>query len=287
MDDDMGDVKGEDGMDGVMYTGDGEGDDDDDAGRRDSEPARKRQNTGNSTQGSYHQHSSTYPPIAANRASSSQNNLRPYYPPSSTKPTNISPKLAPSSISSFHGANQSNVFAQTGMTESPRPLSPGQQEQHRLGGPEGGLHGPHSPNMSQHLHQQNFTRSRGTPPAGLGPPSTNSGSHLPSLPGLNALAPKQSSQGGKGSGPSKLHHQAMGAPATPSQQGSMSSHGGSGSSMREVMDNQVDVWQYVREIESRMARMEKEHNTQISTMQNEITTLRAQLAEQHVNSSQT
>jgi hypothetical protein len=66
----------------------------------------------------------------------------------------------------------------------------------------------------------------------------------------------------------------------------MSSHGGSGSSMREVLGNQVDVWQYVREIESRMARTEKEHDDKISTLQNEITTLRAQLAQQHVNNTQ-
>lgn len=286
IDDELGDGKGEDGMDGVMYTGDGEGDEDDDDGRRESEPARKRQNTGNSTSSSYHQHSSTYPPIAANRASTGQNNLRPYYPASSTQSTNISPKLAPSSISSLHNANQSNVFAQGGggMTESPKPLSPGQQEQHRLGATDGSLHGSRSPNVSQHLHQQNFARGRGTPPI-LAPPTSNSGPHLPTLPGLNPLAPKQGSQGGKGSGPSMLQHQQMAAP--PSQPGSMSSHGGSGSSMREVMGNQVDVWQYVREIESRMARMEKEYNERISTMQNEITTLRAQLAQQHVNNAQT
>ena len=55
--------------------------------------------------------------------------------------------------------------------------------------------------------------------------------------------------------------------------------------MREVMGNQVDVWQYVREIEARMARMEKEHNDKIATLQHEITTLRAQLAQQHVNNT--
>lgn len=286
MDDDMGDGKGEDGMDGVIYTGDGEGDEDDDAGRRESEPARKRQNTGNSTQGSYHQHSSTYPPIAANRASSSQNNLRPYYPAASTQATNISPKIAPSSISSIHNANQSNVFAQGGMTESPKPLSPGQQEHHRHGVSESSLRGSRSPNMSQHLHQQSFGRGRGTPPMGFAQPNAASGPHLPSLPGLNPLAPKQGSQGGKGSGPSMLQHQPMAAPATASQPGSMSSHGGSGSSIREVMGNSIDVWQYVRDIETRMARMEKEHNERISTMQNEITTLRAQLAQQHVNNTQ-
>jgi uncharacterized small protein (DUF1192 family) len=51
------------------------------------------------------------------------------------------------------------------------------------------------------------------------------------------------------------------------------------------MGNQ-DVWAYVREIEARMARMEREHNEKIATLQTEITTLRAQLAQQHVNNSQ-
>jgi hypothetical protein len=285
IDDELGDGKGDDGMDGVIYTGDpdGEGDEDDDGNRRDSVPSRKRQNTGNSTQGSYHQHSSTYPPIAANRGSSSQNNLRPYYPGSSTQQTNVPPKAAPSSISSIHNAN-TNVFAQGGMTESPRPLSPGQQEQHRLGAPEGSLPGSRSPSLSHHMQQQqNYSRGRGTPPTGLAPPVASNGPHLPSLPGLSPMPPKQGSQGGKGNGPSMLQHQTMAAPGSSSQPGSISSHGGSGSSMREVMGSQVDVWQYMREMESRMARMEKEHNDKITTLQNEITTLRAQLAQQHVN----
>ena len=51
------------------------------------------------------------------------------------------------------------------------------------------------------------------------------------------------------------------------------------------MGNQ-DVWAYVREIEARMARMEREHSEKIATLQTEITTLRAQLAQQHVNNSQ-
>jgi uncharacterized small protein (DUF1192 family) len=66
----------------------------------------------------------------------------------------------------------------------------------------------------------------------------------------------------------------------------MSSQGGSGSSMREVMGTNTEVWTYVREIEARMARMEKEHNEKIASLQNEITTLRAQLAQQHVNNTQ-
>ncbi|KAI8935708.1 hypothetical protein NX059_007229 [Plenodomus lindquistii] len=238
---DMGDGKGGEGMDGVVYTGEPDDEDElDDEGRRVSEPARKRQNTGNSAQ------------------------------------------AAPSSISSIHNANQSNVFGQVGMTESPKPLSPGQQEHRRLGAPEANMHGSRSPSISQHM----YGRARGTPPVPLAPPTANGAPHLPSLPGLNPLASKQGSIGGKTNGPSLLQNQAMAAPGSSSQPGSMSSHGGSGSSMRDVMGNQVDVWQYVRDIEARMARMEKEHNERISTLQNEITTLRAQLAQQHVNNTQ-
>ncbi|OAL06924.1 hypothetical protein IQ06DRAFT_5365 [Phaeosphaeriaceae sp. SRC1lsM3a] len=247
MDDDLADGKGDGDMDGVVYTGenDGEGEDDEDGGRRVSEPARKRQNTGNSTQ-------------------------------------------APSSISSLQNANGSNVFAQGGMTESPKPLSPRQQEQHRLGARDNSLPGSRSPNMSHHIHQQNLARgsARGTPPMNLAPPNTSNGPHLPTLPGLNPLAAKPGSQSSKSNGPAILQQSPMGAPPGPaSQTGSMSSHGGSGSSIRD-MGGQVDVWHYVREMEARMARTEKEHTDMIATLQNEVTTLRAQLAQQHVNNSQ-
>jgi hypothetical protein len=281
IDEEMGDGK-EDGMDGVVYTGDNEeGDDDDDGDRRISEPARKRQNTGNSTQGSYHQHSSTYPPIAANRASVGQDTHRPYFPAPTSQATNFSPKGAPSSISSLHNANQPHTYAQGGMTESPKPISPSQQDHYRVGATDNSLPGSRSPNMS-HMQQQAYSRgaARGTPPVALAPPN---GPHLPSLPGLSAMA---SQVGGKSNGPSMLQHQQMAAPGSRSQPGSMSSHGGSGSSIREVMGNPMDVWQYVRDIEARMARMEKEHDSKISTLQTEITTLRAQLAQQHVNNVQ-
>lgn len=297
IDDDLGD---KDEMDGVIYHGehDGDerlsGDEDSASGRRVSEPARKRQNTGNSTQGPYHQHSSTYPPIAANRGSSGSTNLRPLYPPSSVgtgssrdHTTNSSPKIAPSSLSSIHfNANQPGVFAQGGMTESPKPLSPGHVEHHRVHAPEGSLPGTRSPNMTQQIHQQNFARGagRGSSPMGLPPPhGANNVPHLPTLPGLNPMpAPHKGSQGGKGNGPSMLQHQQMPAPGTSSQPGSTSSHGASSaSSIREIMGNrEVDVWQYVREIEGRMARMAEEHEQKMTRLQDEVTTLRAQLSQQ-------
>lgn len=241
IDDDMVDGKGED-MDGVVYhEPDGEGEDDEDgSGRRVSEPARKRQNTGNSTQ-------------------------------------------APSSISSLHfnNANQPNVYSQGGMTESPKPLSPGQLE-HRLNVPDSSYPGPRSPSMSHQVHHQNMARGsgRGGSPIGLAPPHGNAGPHLPSLPGLDPMINKRGSQGGSKNGPSMLHQQ-LTNPGTSSQPGSMSSHG-SASSMREAMGNQnVDVWQYVRDMEARIANLQKDHETQLSVMQGELNTLRAQLAQQH------
>jgi len=288
--DELPDGSRDESMDGVIYHGgehDGEGDEDEDDGRRDSMPARKRQNTGNSTQGGYHQHSSTYPPLAVNRPQIGQNSLRPLYPPGSSGPsgnqsTNESPKLAPGSLSSLHyTASQANMFGHGGMTESPKPLSPGQQE-HRLNGPDGSM--PRSPNT-----HPSFPRGAGrvSSPMGMAPPQANSGPHLPALPGLTPnMLPKQGSQSGKTNGPSMLQQQVPG-PGSSSQPGSMSSHGGSGASTREIMGNQgVDVWQYVRDVEARMARMEKEHENKMTTLQTEVTTLRAQLAQQHAQNTQ-
>ena len=286
--DEMADAKADDNMDGVMYHGgehDGEGEEDDD-GRRISEPARKRQNTGNSTQGPYRQHSSTYPPLAANRSQYGGNSLYPPGPggPSGNQSTNISPKLAPGSLSNLHyTASQANMFSQGGppMTESPKPLSPGQQDQRRLGGHEGSMGGSRSPNM-----HANFQRAQGSPSMGMAPPQANNGPHLPALPGLApSMLPKQGSQGGK-NGPSMLQHQQV--PGTNSQPGSVSSHGaGSGGSMREVLGNpNPDMWQYVRDMEARMAKMAQEHETKMTTLQTEVTTLRAQLAQQHAHNTQ-
>jgi len=293
--DDMADAKGED-MDGIVYHAeDGEERMDDDeqdreARRRVSEPARKRQNTGNSTQGPYHQHSSTYPPIAANRGQMGGNNTRPLYPPganssgsSRDQSTNLSSKIAPS-LSSIHpyAANQSGVFAQGGMTESPKPISPGQAEHHRIGVSEGSL-GGRSPNMTQ-LHPQNFARGagRGSSPMGLHPHGNNSVPQLPLPPGLAPMPVHKNSQGGKGNGSSMLQQQISGGGSQP---GSMSSHGASsGGSMRELMGNRVDensVINFMREMESRMARMKEEHEQQISQLQEKVISLEAQLGQQH------
>ncbi|KAF2499450.1 hypothetical protein BU16DRAFT_557775 [Lophium mytilinum] len=300
MDDDM-DGKGDESMDGVLYHGD-HGDeenleDDDDAGgRRVSEPARKRQNTGNSMQGPYHQHSSTYPPPPSRVPNMGNNNARPIYAnpgvsgSSRDQSTNLSPKNAPSSISSLHAyTNQSGTFA--GMTESPKPISPGHPDgHHRLGISEAGSHpGARSPSLSQQIHQQNFSRGagRGSSPMGLPPPPHNNSNapQLPSLPGLSSdmriNLPNKGPQAAGKAGPSLLQHQQVPGPAAqpPSNPGSMSSHTtNSGNSMRDHMGG-ADVWAHIREIEGRFSRQSEEQQAQIARLENEVTTLRAQLAQ--------
>jgi hypothetical protein len=113
------------------------------------------------------------------------------------------------------------------------------------------------------------------------PHGTNSVPQLPSLPGLTPMnVHGKGSQGGsKNNGPSMLQHQQV--PGTTSQPGSISSHGGSGGSMREVMGGRdVDVWQFIRDLENRMAQSNAENEKKISQLTDEITTLRAQLAQQ-------
>ncbi|KAF1948307.1 hypothetical protein CC80DRAFT_390421, partial [Byssothecium circinans] len=287
LDDDMMDGRTDEGMDGIVYQHehDGEGDEDDDGGRRVSEPARKRQNTGNSTQGPYRHHSSTYPPLGVNRSQLGQSLLQSPYPPSSSSlashPTNIAPNIAPASMSSLHyTAREANMFSQGGMTESPKPISPG-QEQHRINRPDGSI--PRSPSMHANFAQN---AGRGTSPMGMAPPLANP-PHLPALPGLApGMMSKQGSQGGKTNGPSMLQHQQVPGSGTASQPGSMSSHGASsGGSMREVIGSGPDMWQYVREVEARMAHMEQEHKKSLSTLENELTQLRAQLATQHTQNN--
>ncbi|KAF2003501.1 hypothetical protein P154DRAFT_94585 [Amniculicola lignicola CBS 123094] len=226
IDEDMVDGKGDDSMDGVVYQEPEGMDDDSDGGRRASEPARKRQNTGNSTQ-------------------------------------------APSNLSSLQYAHSANMFAQGSMTESPKPISPGQMDHHRLGAlsghHEGSIPNPRSPNMAQQVMGRNA--GRGSSPMALALPHSNA-PHLPSLPGLNPMIPKQGSQGGSKNGPSMLQHQQMPAPGTASQPGSMSSHGGSGGSLREITGGQShDFMANLREVEARMVRMEQDHKQQLKDHQ--------------------
>lgn len=180
----------------------------------------------------------------------------------------------------------SGVFAQGGITESPKPLSPGH--------PDSGIHRNRSPSLTQPFRHQQYGRRATThntsPPMGLPPPipgsSHSNAPHLPSLPGLtppdsrftlHSQAPgtahmHPSTQGGlHGPGPSNpTPGGGVGSPGYHSQVGnntsstnnSLSSHStgphasgdhslyGSGSTDR--------LWAYVRSLETRVDRLQEE-----------------------------
>ncbi|KAI9668188.1 MAG: hypothetical protein M1821_001008 [Bathelium mastoideum] len=302
-DDDYGDGRGDDSMDGLMYQGDGAGDDrmDEDEempdARRQSEPSNKRPHRQDSGQAPYHHHSSTYPPPAARLGS---NVMQPpatshqgSYVTSPRESTGASPKAQGSSISSNvpYGTQNAGMIAY-GMTESPRPLSPGQTDPHRLSvGDASHAHRTRSPSLNQQLAQQQFGRGtgRGTPPMGFAPPPTHPHPQLPALPGLSSSDPRRSSDGRPH--PSMLHQQlpqpiSQPATGTGSNPGSLSSHGqSSAGSMREVLGGgpsaaqstgQTDhhLWSYVRDLEGRIQRMQDEYELRISRMNEEIIALR-------------
>ncbi|TKA73376.1 hypothetical protein B0A55_06375 [Friedmanniomyces simplex] len=310
-----------DGMDGVDYTG---GDEEDEAGagrsRRGSEPSRKRthlETPQDPNREVYRQHSSTYPPVQGGRPhGSSVSSMGPptvIHPGSSTatSPRDMSSHPSPAAGGSMSSSYYppylppGQVFQQQGlMTESPKPLSPGQPpEQHRLSVDVGSLGGPNrnrSPSLTTQFQQQHFGRGsgRGTPPQ---PP----GQALPGpvLPPLPAGQPQtrsilQPSLAG-GPGPSSLHHQIQQVPppilqgggGQGSNPGSLSSHGkSSGSSMRDIIggggsggggghDQQGDIWGYVRSLEARFSKMQEEYELRIRNLQDEVKVLKGQVAE--------
>lgn len=302
MDEDGNEHRGDDSMDGVLYHGDGSEDkmdEDSPSGRRVSEPSTKGRQ---GSQASYHQHSSTYPPVAGRAMG---NSVRPMYPPGSNASTTSrdqsghpSPKTVGTSLSSMHYPGQQpppSVFAQGSMTESPKPISPGQMETQRHQGMLEGtsVPGGRSPSMSQQAHQQ-YQRGagRGSSPMSLPPPISNSHApHLPSLPGLNAdmrmsmnkMAPGQSqkSNAQAGHGTSMLHQQ-VSAAGPASNPGSLSSHGpSSGGSMREYFGGRdADVFGYIRDVEARLLRSQEEASGRIAALQEEVAQLRSQLQQQ-------
>ena len=306
------------GMDGMEYTGDG---DDDETGdpqaRRVSEPSRKRtqlETPQDLTRDVYRQHSSTYPPVQSRPHGSSVSSMGPptvIHPGSSnaTSPRELQGQPSPAQgglgasyypAPPYPGA-QGQVFGQQAMmTESPKPLSPGQlPDQHRLSVDAAASQNRNrSPSLATQLQQQHFGRGsgRGTPPQSQAPGQLGSGPTLPPLPAGQPQA-RSGLTSMPGAGPSSLHHQQL--PPTNvgggqgSNRGSLSSHGrSSGSSLRDVMtgagaqqhstDGSAELWSYVRNLEARMGKMQEEYELRIRNLQDEVHSLRSQ-----VNASQT
>ncbi|RMY09454.1 hypothetical protein D0866_14617 [Hortaea werneckii] len=302
---------GDDGaMDGVEYTG-GEDDEDevDAQARRVSEPSRKRahfESAHDPSRQVYRQHSSTYPPVGPGQGRPHASSIGNMAPPQVIHPGS-NPTSSPREISghmSDVGASTLNssyyppgqVFQQQQggvMTESPKPLSLGQPaDQHRLSVDAATMGARNrSPSLTTQFQQQHFGRGsrRGTPPqpAGQLQPGQQV-SHAPVLPPIPAGQP-QSRPGFQPSipgahGPSSLQHGQLPPTSAGSQPGSLSSHGrSSGSSIRDALgasgQDPNDIWSYVRSLEQRFGRMQDEYELRISRLQEEVISLKGQMAQ--------
>lgn len=275
---------------------DGEDDDADEQERRGSEPSRKRahlESAHDSARTVYRDHSSTYPPPAGRPLRSNMGPPSNILPSSSsvTSPGDTVTHASPggSMSSQFYGAPPALMLGQVGMTESPKPLSPRGQDQHRLSISEASNMRNRSPSLTQQFQHHHFGRGQATPPlSGHGP--LQHAPQLPSLPGLSSdtvrlghqtrlpLAPP---------GPSMLQHQVSSGPTAGSNPGSMSSHGrSSGGSLRDFSGGggagiggaDQDLWGHVRALEQRFSRMQDEYELRMSRMQEELISLK-----QHLN----
>lgn len=296
-DDEYVDGEGGQAMDGVEYE---EGSSPE--GRRISEPSRKRahlETPHDPAREVYRQHSSTYPPAPTRTPTGSGSNMAPPQvvlggSQNAASPRDMSSHPSPTAGSQYFSA-PGQVFAQQGggpMTESPKPLSPGQpgQDPHRLSVGDASHAGARnrSPSLTTQFQQAHFGRGsggRGTPSH---PPTQyathhGSGPPAPLLPPLSGPAPGRSMvqpSSVPGPGPSALQHHSL--PPTSagmgSNPGSLSSHGrSSGSSIRDTMQDPSDIWGYVRLLEQRLSRMQDEYELRISRLSEDIIQLRSQL----------
>lgn len=215
---------------------------------------------------------STYPPIAG-RAPNPGGLYPPMASPGAGSSTSNSPRQAsfnqaPSS-STFQAPSQ-NIFAQgAGMTESPKPLSPGS---HQLGHPEPGVHRNRSPSLTQSYQQQQFGRRASTrnspPPMGLPPMSSGGHPGAPQLPSLAGLPPPNPhftlhSQPGA---PPHMHTNAQGSGPTASSPGfhsqsgnnSLSSQSAEGSGQNPYGQGSDRLWAYIRSLEVKVDRLQEE-----------------------------
>lgn len=298
----------DDNMHGLLYTGQASHEpelmDDDASGneiagrslpsiRRPEASADAARHTGSESSNIYQARpSSTYPPVAVRQPGSGG-----LYPPGSavgggggaggasglnsssssgiqTSPGHYQARGGPS-ISNFPAAGP-QVFSQGGMTESPKPLSPGGTASHQLGHHDSGIRRARSPSLTQQFQQQQFGRRASTLNSSpqLGLPSPLSGSNhpsapqLPSLPGLTPpdaryTLPSQTAGANHGSGQASpgFHSQPL------SQNNSLSSHGtgphaNSGDGGSNAYTHSADrLWACVRELEMKIDRLQEEVGT--------------------------
>lgn len=298
VDEDDLDGDGDVDMDG---DGNGSGDDADPMQRRRSEPHKKSRRLSNRPSlGGGGRHGSTYPPVApvagasqayyhhaggSSNASSSGGRARGMSPPHHHQPSIASVP----GFSNIHYGQHPAMYAQGGVTESPKPLSPGVPD-HR--GSDASMRG-RSPSISTRMQQQMLRSNTnpGTPPVSLPPPHQQ-------LPSMQTTDPRFLPSGGARLPPPSIstHAPPSGVHSGPSSAGptSASSHPhSSGGSMRELYPQPTaaynshepapqveDLMAYIRTLqeqnsEERAARAREREET--ARLRDEIGLLKAQI----------
>ena len=201
------------------------------------------------------------------------------------------------------------MFSQSGMTESPKPLSPAGMHSHQLGH-DPSINRQRSPSLTTQFQQQHFGRrqsSRASPP-GMSLPSPHSTSQGPKLPALAGLAPPDQrytlpsqipnqQNGGQQTGPGATSPSTMypqggplpgrGPPTGPPH------HQASGDTNNLFATGDRGVWNYVTTLEEKVKQLsekvqvmesrEKSQVDNISRLSEEVFTLRNQLNAQNQN----
>ena len=304
--------------------------------RRFSLPSIKAQHvSGHGSSDSYSPHSrtpSTYPPAGPRPVQPSGG----LYPPNTDRVGSSSTGTSPSLKNSVVGGHTPNtsissmplstggnsMFSQSGMTESPKPLSPAGMHSHQLGHDPSSMNRQRSPSLTTQFQQQHFGRrqsGRGSPPV-MSLPSPHSTHGGPKLPALAGLAPpdqrytlpsqtpnQQNTSNGNHSGqpvqagpgatsPSTMYQPqggpipGRGPPGGPHHPGS-----GSGDSNNLFAAGDRGVWNYVQTLEDKVKQLsekvlametkEKSQEDKINRLSEELFSLRNQLNAQNPNPS--
>lgn len=272
------DAEGDDSMEGVMYN---EPDTMDDEGGNDRRPAIRRHapSGDDSIDGPDHTSRipSTYPPIQGRPPGGIASGFFPprtgFNQPSSGPSNAAIPSAAPipfppvvsgSSSGSRPSGPGSTVYPQNQITESPKPLSPGQTQRGSGPGPVD-VSRNRSPSMTH--YPQSYPRSSGTGSSLSIPPGAP---QLPPPHPLNPPDPRYTlpSQGGPAHPPTQPSgpptHMSGSGPLS-SHSNSLSSHGhsghGSGEASNPMFAKEDRIWAYVTTLEQRLNNMQEEINS--------------------------
>lgn len=247
-------------MSGVLYDGSAEADMTEEERRRLSLPSIKAQHVpGQPAPDGYTAHSNTYPPAGPRPGGLYPPNVDRGSTSSTTSPSVPNSHTPHTSISSMPlSAGGSSMYSQSGMTESPKPLSPGAGQSTQGGNDASTLGHQRSPAQHQHF------RPADQPPSGLSLPS-HGNTAPPSGPPNQQPVPRSRGRASSGTG---------------ATQGSNGASAVDNNNLFAAGDS--GVWAYITHYEERF----KDLQTQVDAGAKERTQLQERLnvAEQSITS---